>query len=159
MPRVLIDTNLLVRMVTGTPISSSSSPLYRLWRAGRLELLISPTLLDELAEVLERPRLRRYLRPGAAEVFLPLLRAEATVITPTVHITLCRDPKDDILLEVAATGQADYLVSADQDLTGDSYLKTTMQAQYGIKVVTVSEFLVALGTIAPSDMLSHPSNR
>ena len=81
------------------------------------------------------------------------------MITPTVHITLCRDPKDDILLEVAATGQADYLVSADQDLTGDSYLKTTMQAQYGVKVVTASEFLVALGTIVPSDMLSHPSNR
>jgi len=46
MPRVLVDTNLLVRMVTGTPVSS---PLYRLWRADRLELLISPNLLDELA--------------------------------------------------------------------------------------------------------------
>ena len=34
MLKVLIDTNLLVRMVTGRP---ASSPLYCLWREGRLE--------------------------------------------------------------------------------------------------------------------------
>lgn len=143
MPRVIIDTNLLVRMVTGTPVSS---PLYRLWRAGCLELLISPDLLDELAQVLDRPGLCRYLRPGAAEAFLTLLCAEATVITPTVHVTLCRDPKDDVLLEVAVTGQADFIVSADRDLTDDSYLKETMKTRYGVTVVTVSEFLDALDT-------------
>jgi len=140
MPRVLVDTNLLVRMVAGTP---TASPLYRLWRAGHFELLISPRLLDELAEVLDRSRLQRYLRPGAANAFLALLRAEATVITPTLHITLCRDSKDDVLLEVAATGRADYLVSADRDLTDDSHLKATMKAEYGVKVVTMSEFLPA----------------
>ncbi len=139
MPRVLVDTNLLVRMVTGTPTA-----LYRLWRAGRFELLISPRLLDELAEVLDRPRLRRYLRPGMAQAFLGLLRTEATVIIPTFHITLCRDLKDDMLLEAAATGRADYLVSADQDLTDDPHLKATMKARYGVKVVTMSEFLAAL---------------
>jgi len=141
MLKVVVDTNLLVRMVTGTP---TSSPLYRLWRAGRFELLISPPLLDELAEVLERPRLWRYLRPGAAEAFLILLVAEATVITPALHITLCRDPKDDVLLEVAVAGQADYLVSADLDLTDDPNLKATMEAQHGVCVVTLFEFLAAL---------------
>ncbi len=87
--------------------------------------------------MLERPRLRRYLRPGAAENFLILLRAEATVITSALHITLCRDPKDDVLLEVAAAGQANYLVSAGLDLTGDPYLKATIEAQHGVRVVTV----------------------
>lgn len=140
MPRVLIDTNLLVRMVTGTP---TASPLYRLWRAGRFELLISSHLLDELAQVLDRPRLRRYLRPGADKAFLALLRAEATVIIPTLDITLCCDPKDDVLLQVAATGQADYLVSADRDLTDDPYLEATMKAQYAVQVVTVSQLLTA----------------
>jgi len=101
-------------------------------------------LLDELAEVLERPHLQRYLRPGAAHTFLTLLRAEATVIAPALHINLCRDPKDDALLEVAASGQADYLVSGDQDLTDDSHLKRTMKAEYGVNVVTSSELLAAL---------------
>jgi len=95
--------------------------------------------------VLERPRLRRYLRPSAAEAFLNLFLAEATVITPALHITLCRDPKDDVLLEVAAAGQADYLVSAGLELMDDPYLKATMEAQHGVRVVTLSEFLAALG--------------
>lgn len=141
MPRALIDTNLLVRMVAGAP---HASPLYRLWQAGRFELLISPHLLDELAEVLDRPRLQRYLRPGTAQAFLTLLRAEATVIAPTVSISLCRDPKDDVLLQTAAAGRADYLVSADQDLTDDPYLKATMKTEYGVHIVTAAEFLAAL---------------
>jgi len=94
--------------------------------------------------VLERSRLRRYLRPGAAEAFPNLLRAEVTVITPALHTTLCRDPKDDVLLEVAAADQADYLVSADLDLTDDPHLKATMEAQHGVRVVTLFEFLAAL---------------
>lgn len=141
MLKVVVDTNLLVRMVTGTP---TFSPLYRLWRAGRFELLTSALLLDELAQVLERPHLRRYLRPGADKAFLNLVRAEATVTAPALHITLCRDPKDDMLLEVATAGRADYLVSADLDLTDDPHLKATMEARYGVRVVTLSEFLAAL---------------
>lgn len=141
MPRVVVDTNLLVRMVTGAP---AASPLYRLWRAGCFELLISSYLLRELEKVLDRPALQPYLRPGAAHAFLTLLRAEATVITPTVSLSLCRDPKDDMLLEVAAAGQADILVSADRDLTDDPYLKATMKAEYGVTVVTAAEFGMAL---------------
>ena len=48
------------------------------------------------------------------------------------------------MLALAASGQADYLVSADLDLTDDSYLRTTMEAQHGVRVVTSSEFLAAL---------------
>ncbi len=141
MLRVVVDTNLLVRMVTGTP---ASSPLYRLWRAGRFELLTSALLLDELAQVLERPHLRRYLPPGAEKAFLNMLRAEAPGTTPALQITLFRHPQTDMPLEEAAAGQADYLVSADLDLTDDPHLKATMEARYGVRVVTLSGFLAAM---------------
>lgn len=98
------------------------------------------------------------MRPGAAEAFLTLLRTEAIVITPTIDVTLCRDPKDDMPLKVAATGRADYLVSADRDLIDDSHLKATMKAQYDVKVVTVSEFLAALEATTTSNM-PHPLSR
>jgi putative PIN family toxin of toxin-antitoxin system len=141
-PRVVIDTSLLVRMVTGTPLSS---PLYRLWREGRLELILSPPLLEELETVLNRPALQRYLRPGIAQVFLNLLSAEATIVVPTVSLSLCRDPKDNVLLETAVAGRADYLVSADRDLTDDPHLREAMEARYGVRVMTVAEFVQALG--------------
>lgn len=142
MPRVVIDTSLLVRMVTGTP---ASSPLYRLWREGRFELVLSPDLLKELETVLSRPGLQKYLRPGIARAFLDLLSAEATMVTPAISVSLCRDPKDDLLLEIAVASQADYLVSADRDLVEDPQLREVMRVQYGVRVVTVVEFVQALG--------------
>jgi len=141
MPRVIVDTNLLVRMVAGAP---AASPLHRLWRAGQFELLSTPYLMNELANVLDRPHLQRYLQPGAARAFLTLLRAEATMISPTVHVSLCRDPKDDALLDAAIAGHADYVVTADRDLTDDLYLKETFKAKHGVRIVTMAEFLAAL---------------
>ena len=35
---------------------------------------------------------------------------------PTERIAVCRDPKDDKFLEVAVAGEADVIVSGDQDL-------------------------------------------
>ncbi|MBC7226028.1 MAG: putative toxin-antitoxin system toxin component, PIN family [Thermoflexales bacterium] len=142
MPRVVIDTSLLVRMITGSPVSS---PLYRLWREGRFELVLSPLLLEELEAVLNRPALQKYLRPGTARAFLELLSAEAMVVSPTIAVSLCRDPKDDALLEIAIAAQAEYLVSADQDLIGDPRLQEIMRAQYGVRIVTVTEFVKTLG--------------
>ncbi|MCX7854613.1 MAG: putative toxin-antitoxin system toxin component, PIN family [Anaerolineae bacterium] len=142
MPRAVIDTSLLVRMITGSP---ASSPLYRLWREGRFELVLSPLLLEELEVVLSRPALQKYLRPGTAQAFLDLLSAEATVVIPAIAVSLCRDPKDDALLEVAIAAQAEYLVSADQDLLDDPRLREVMRAQYGVQVVTVAEFVKTLG--------------
>ncbi|MFN3763286.1 MAG: putative toxin-antitoxin system toxin component, PIN family, partial [Anaerolineae bacterium] len=94
---------------------------------------------------LSRPALQKYLRPGVAQAFLDLLSAEATIITPTITISLCRDSKDDMLLEVAVAGRADYLVSADRDLIDDSRLREIMRTQYGVQIVTAAEFVQALG--------------
>jgi putative PIN family toxin of toxin-antitoxin system len=38
------------------------------------------------------------------------------LIEITENINLCRDPKDDMILELAVSGQADVIVSGDDDL-------------------------------------------
>lgn len=45
---------------------------------------------------------------------LLLLRGEAAALQDT--ITACRDPKDNKFLEVAVAGNADAIVSGDDDL-------------------------------------------
>jgi predicted nucleic acid-binding protein len=37
-------------------------------------------------------------------------------VVPDRRITICRDPKDNQVLEVAVAGQADIIVSGDEDL-------------------------------------------
>jgi predicted nucleic acid-binding protein len=64
----------------------------------------------------------------------------AEFIEPTIHLTLSRDLKDNILLEVAATAHANYLVTGDKDLLDDPDLVKTMLEQYGVGIVTAHAF-------------------
>lgn len=81
-------------------------------------LLLSRLTLDELVEVLHRPRLRlKYqLSDRILQATLRLIVARSEFVYPDVRITACRDPKDDKFLEVAVAGKADVIVSGDNDL-------------------------------------------
>ena len=51
-----------------------------------------------------------------------------------MRVFACRDPKDDKFLEVAISGQADVIVSGDEDLL-------TMNPFSGIPIITPRAFL------------------
>lgn len=59
-------------------------------------------------------------------------------------INLCRDPHDNMFLETAIKGGAEYLVTRDDDLKRDPELLQKM-AEFGIQVVSVQRFLNQLG--------------
>jgi putative PIN family toxin of toxin-antitoxin system len=114
--RVVVDTNVFVPALI-MPSGSIGPVLLRL-RQGDFTLLYAQSLLEELIDVLNRPRIRRKYQLTEEDietvVSLVLLRGEA--VTPEVRITACRDPKDNKFLEVAVTGEADVIVSGDEDL-------------------------------------------
>jgi len=58
-------------------------------------------------------------------------------------VQLCRDPDDDVVIETALRGQADMLVTRDDDLKRVPELANILTAA-GIAVVTVQRFLDAL---------------
>ena len=58
-------------------------------------------------------------------------------------LKLCRDPRDDRVLETAIVGKATHIVSRDEDLTRDLDLVRELEVQ-GIKIVTVNIFLLEL---------------
>jgi len=135
MIRAVVDTNILVRAVI-KPTGSVGPVLQRL-RRREYTLLISRATLDELVEVLNRPRLRKKYRLSErvlrATVRLIVLRSE--LIRPDRRITACRDPKDDKFLEVAVCGHAQVIVSGDDDLL-------TLNPFDGIPIVPPDRFLV-----------------
>jgi predicted nucleic acid-binding protein len=45
-----------------------------------------------------------------------MLARVATIIEVTERIALCRDPRDDRFLELAAAGSASHLITGDRDL-------------------------------------------
>ena len=114
--RVVVDTNILVRALI-VPHGTVGPVLLRL-RQGDYVLLYAHSFLEELVDVLHRPRIR--LKYGLTEqdietvISLILLRGEA--VDPQEQIAACRDPKDDKFLEVAVSGKADVIVTGDEDL-------------------------------------------
>jgi len=137
--RVVVDTNILVRALI-KPYGTVGPILLRL-RQGDYTLLYARSLLEELIDVLNRPRIRK--KYGLTDqdiqvvVSLILLRGEALV--PDDRITACRDPKDNKFLEVAVAGEADVVVSGDQDLL-------VLHPFAGIPIVPPATFLQMLAT-------------
>ena len=137
MIRAVVDTSIVVRAVL-KPLGTVG-PILDWLAEKRYRLLYSEAILEEVVDVLARPRLRRRFplrgRDSQAVVDLILLRGEA--VEPRHRLTVCRDPKDDKFLEVAVEGRADSLVSGDEDLP-------VLHPSQGIPIVRPSEFLAAL---------------
>ena len=140
--RAVVDTNVLLRALI-EPQGSVGPVLLRL-RRGDYVLLYSQPLLEELVDVLNRPRIRQKYRltdQDIETVFgLVLLRGEA--IVPQRRIAACRDPRDDKFLEVAVEGIADVIVSGDEDLL-------VLHPFAGIPVVSPGAFLNMLDAEQP----------
>jgi putative PIN family toxin of toxin-antitoxin system len=139
----VVDTNLFVRGLLKGPVSL---PLIQAWKEGRFILVASEALLAELFEVLARPKFRRYVTWEDVEELGELLYERVELVEPTIHIRLCRDPKDAVFLDVAISGRVPYLVTGDDDLKGDEALKSKMHKVYGVHIMSVPEFLAILSS-------------
>jgi len=151
-PVVLLDTNVWVSAL----INPHGFParLKDAWIAGQFDVVVSIPLLEEIADVLTRPRIQAKYGLTTAEIaqFLRLLQERAIHVTPTGDVHLCRDPDDDLILETALLGEAQYAVSRDDDLKRDSDLVAQMNSR-GVplalparasEVLSVQQFLEQL---------------
>ena len=92
----------------------------RLAEAGYADLFLSEEILDELRDVLTRPKIRKKfpaLTHEAVEAFLARVdRFAHRVAKPPAVVALARDPKDEKYLNLAVAAGASHLVSWDQDI-------------------------------------------
>ncbi len=111
--RCVFDTNVLVSALL-LPDSKPRKSLDLALNKGKV--LISFATLAELSEVLGRRQFHRYFGEEDIRIFVAALTRRAQWTDITVTIKACRDPRDDIFLELAVSGRADYIVSGDSDL-------------------------------------------
>ena len=110
-PRVVLDTNVLVSGLLG----GTATAVIRRLRAGAFQMVLSPEIMTEYENVLNRPKFK--LPQWAIRDLLTYIRDQADWVTPAAQeSSVARDPSDDKFLFAAAGGQADWLVSADPDL-------------------------------------------
>lgn len=111
--RIVADTSLLVSRLL-LPESVPAKAVRKAVDEGHL--LVSDATLEELADVLSRPKFDAYVSLEDRQEFIRLLTRVAERVVVTYPVKACRDPKDDKFLEVALNGEADAIVTGDKDL-------------------------------------------
>lgn len=109
----LYDTNIFI---SGTFWRGLPRRAIHLAKRGKVEAVTCESLLDELRDVLTR--LDKPFRLSAKEAgkVINNVRSYVRLVTPTRKIDVCRDPSDNLIIECALAGGAQYIVTGDPDL-------------------------------------------
>lgn len=139
MMRAIIDTNIMIRAVI-RPMGTVG-PIALHMRKGDYQIVYSEPIIDELKAKLALPRLQtKYsLDPKRVQDFIAEIQVSCMLVHPTEKIDVCRDVKDNMILEAAVAGKADCIVTSDQDLL-------VLHPFRSIKIITPREFLALFPT-------------
>jgi putative PIN family toxin of toxin-antitoxin system len=129
MVRVVIDTNVLVSafIVGGKPRRLVLKLLEE------HTVILSRQMLAELADVLARDKF--IVKTSQVDRFLASLVRKSKIVTPSSRFkVISEDPDDDVVLNTAYNGKADYIITGDKHLLALKEFKR-------IKIVTVTQML------------------
>lgn len=107
-PKVVVDTNIFI---SGIVFGGNPGKLLKLFEDDTITVVISPPIELEILVKIATFSVSKETISNLRS----LLEQRAMKVVPVKNVTICRDPKDNMLLEVASAACADYLVSGDKD--------------------------------------------
>ena len=134
MKKVVLDTNVTISALfwEGNP-----RKIYDLVRDGKLNMLLSDDMEKEIIRVLGYEKFG--LSPQEILPFLRNLRTHARhVETKSKIFVVIDEPTDNIFLECALDGSADFIISGDKHLLAIKVYK-------GVEIMRAGEFLLKEG--------------
>jgi uncharacterized protein len=132
MLKVVLDTNVLVSAV----INDGKSRSLLLTLLQEHTVISSRQLFIELSEVLSRDKFG--INDSQANRYLEILTNNCKIVKDNARFkVVSADPDDDLILNVAFTGKADFIVTGDRHLLDLKSFKYT-------KIVKISEILEIL---------------
>jgi putative PIN family toxin of toxin-antitoxin system len=131
-PRAVLDTNILV---SGLGWGGHPAAILDAVSDGRVVLITSAPLLDELRRVLAYPKLAKVVSDAAR--LADIIAASSVVVEPDRVLAIINDESDNRVLEAAAAASADYIVSGDADLLDLGFFE-------GIPIVTAAQFVTTV---------------
>jgi uncharacterized protein len=110
--RIVLDTNVFV---SGIFFSGPSSRILEAWRDGRIELAVSPDILDEYLRV--GNELSKQFPSIDLSPILSLVTIHAMMFKPPkLPGQVCEDPDDDMFIACAIASKSKVIVSGDKHL-------------------------------------------
>ena len=130
--RVVIDTNVFISFA----LSSTTTPALAVEHTikNNFVVLQSPETMSELVTKLLLPKFEKYITLEQRRQLLIRVFERSLLIRPTHQTEICRDRDDNKFLNLAASGEASYLITGDDDLLILKHYEKTA-------IVTPKEFL------------------
>ncbi|MEB3338075.1 MAG: putative toxin-antitoxin system toxin component, PIN family [Leptolyngbyaceae bacterium] len=111
--RLVLDTNVLISAV----LAPNSIPAKVLaWGEDNGVILYSSDTLEELLSILGQSKFSKYIDADDIEGLSIRIKATWFYVPIVKLVRLCRDAKDDKLIELALNGDASHLITGDTDL-------------------------------------------
>jgi putative PIN family toxin of toxin-antitoxin system len=135
--RLVLDTNVVV---SGLLWQGAPRQVMDAARDGRVSLFTSPVLLEELQDVLSRPKFAARLAAAgvtADELLLGYAALAALVHPAGIPPVIAADPDDDAVLACAASVRAEAISSGDPHLLQLGHFQ-------GIPVLTPAQVLASV---------------
>lgn len=111
--RVVFDVNVIISAIL-FPDSVPGSLVFQ--SRLRVQPLVSVPLIAELHSVLLRPKLDRYVSRERRQILLAAYLSRADIVPITIAVDICRDPRDNHILELALSAPANMIITGDKDL-------------------------------------------
>ena len=146
--KIIIDTNILI---SGFVFGGKPGILIDIvFKSNKIKNHFSSSLLEEIKVKFYGGRVEAISKKGKVnfDPQLAVLFIEKYVELSTINhnpktkITLCRDPKDNIILELTGEIGANYIITGDKDLL---VLNPFTVGNHESQIVTVSQFLEIIG--------------
>jgi putative PIN family toxin of toxin-antitoxin system len=131
--RIVPDVNVYISglLWTGVP-----HQLLQAAETGALTLVTTPTIIEELREVLDRPKFAKRisaLTTSTGELIESLLTTVEIIQDPPIKPIVRKDPDDDKVLACAVAARVRWIVSGDDHLL-------TLKRYKRLRIVTPREF-------------------
>ena len=131
--KVVLDTNVFI---SGAVYGGNAGIILKYIEDDKFDLLISKTTSNELFGKLHNLKISLTTIRSLEK----LLLFHGKTFTPKKRIRICRDPKDNMFLELCLEAKADYLITGDRDLLDLKSFKKTI-------ILTPKQFLaISSGT-------------
>jgi putative PIN family toxin of toxin-antitoxin system len=134
MVRVVVDTNVLVSAL----LSRGKSRRLVLRLLEEHSVLLSRQMLAELADVLSREKFREVKSSQVNRFLSGLVRKSELITVRSCFNVISEDPDDDIVLNTAYEGKADFIVTGDKHLLALKDFK-------GIEILRITWMLEIIG--------------
>ncbi|MDR0698589.1 MAG: putative toxin-antitoxin system toxin component, PIN family [Tannerella sp.] len=127
--KIILDSNIWISFAIGKRLHE----MEYVFNLSDIHIYMCYQLFLEVSTTLRKPKLQKYVSPERRKVLLEYM-AICPIVTIDVQATRCRDPKDNFLLSLAQTVQADFLITGDNDLL-------VLKRYFGTVIISFNDFI------------------